>query len=360
MTGWVELILGMLGNLASAFVYLAVCALAVYLQYREYRRHWPYSGAAWWAIKLATPASVALIVLLALALFNTDGMEGLAVFYSGLFVALLLAPLGISLIARMLGVGRLDALRASGSLVLTFMVVWFAGAGALNSVSNMGTGDLEGRAEYIAFRRAAENAPEATSEIRHSGTDVFLLPDGSRLVHLAFAIQPGYGIHTADVRTQRTHGGGNSESFNSTLGSCATDGIYHMTTVLNESEHFDVRLRFHAGSPETMVEFRGDYRFPRADSASLRSLVLEYANGELRTPVPLPAHAVSVFTDGGVLKVETLLPPREERVVGMHPRARCFAGALASVSGVDKVEATLYSEEQYRKLQYELPLRRLD
>lgn len=360
MTGYIEVILGMLGNLASAFAYLAVCALAVYLQYREYRRHWPYGGGAWCAIKLATPACVALIVLLALVLFNTDGMEGLAVFYTGLFVALFLAPLGISLIARMVGVARVDALRASGSLVLTFIVVWFAGAGALNSVSNMGMSNFEERAEYITFRRTAENAPAAIDEIRHSGTDVFLLPDGSRLVHLAFAIKPGYGIHTADVRTQRTHGGGNSESFNGTLGSCATEGTYHMTTVLTESEHFDVRLRFHAGSPETMVEFRGDYLFPRADSASLPSLALEYANGELRTPVPLPANFVSLVVDGGVLEVQELLPAREGRVIGMHTRSRCFADPLALVTGVEKVEATLYSEEQYRKLHYELPLRRLD
>ena len=360
MVGWIELTLGMLGNLVSTFVYLAVCALAVYLQYREYRRHWPYPGAAWWAVKLGTPAAVVVIVLLALALFNTDGMEGLAVFYSGLFVSLFFVPLGISLVARMLGVARLDALRASGSLVMTFMVVWFAGAGAFNSVSNMGTGNLEERAEYIAYRHAAENAPRASGEIRHSGTDVFLLPDGSRLVHLAFAIQPGYGIHTADVRTLRTDGSGNSESFNGTLGSCATDGVYHMMTVLTESEHFDVRLRFHAGSPETMVEFRGDYRFPRTDAASLRSLVLEYVNGELRTPVPLPANFVSIFADGGVLKVEELLPPREERMAGMHPRARCFADPLVSVTDIEKVEATLYSEEQYRRLRYELPLRRHD
>lgn len=55
---------------------------------------------------------------------------------------------------------------------------------------------------------------------------------------------------------------------------------------------------------------------------SRQSLVLEYADGELRTSMPLPAHAVSIVVDGGMLNVEQLLPPQEERVVGMHPRRR--------------------------------------
>ena len=357
--GWLQLYLDMAGDALGALVYVAMCAGAVFFQYYEYRRLWNHSHAAWWALKLVTPAAVGLIVLLALTVFDIDGLEGLAVFYIGLLVALFLGPFLIAQVARLLGVPPRDSVGVSGSLLLTLMVLWFAGSGAGNSIANMGRGNHEGRAEYLAYRHAAENAPAAQGEVTFAGSDTWLLPDGTRLAHLAFAIAPGYGLHTTDVRTLRTHGGGNSKSFSGTLGTCVTTGTYHILTVLNESEHFDVRLRFHAGNPDSMVEFRGDYAFPLSDKIRLRPLVLNYDGSELETPVPLPGYFLTLqFEDGTELKASDLLPEQTERIVGMTPGSRCLSGSLPGVYTLAQVRATLYSEEEYRKRYFELPLRR--
>jgi len=357
--GWLDLAFDFAGSILGAVVYAAFCVAAIYAQYHEYRRAWKHGTAAWWTIKLATPCSVALVVGLALLLFDTEGMEGLAVFYLGILAALLLSPVLIGGFTRLFGIPAADALKAAASLILSLLVLWFAGAGVLNSLSGLPAGDLEAKAEYRAFRHAAESAPAASGQVELAASDVWLLPDGARLIHLAFDIEPGYQIYTIDVRTLRTHPGGNSDSFNGTLGSCVTADTYHMTTVLHDSEFFDVSLRFHAGTPASMVEFRGDYRFPKADAVSAGPLVLEYRDNTLLTPVPLPGYFLSLyFADGSELTVRDLLPEEQERTAGMYPGNQCFTGGLPGVYKLRRVEATLYSEEQSRKLRFELPLRR--
>ncbi len=157
------------------------------------------------------------------------------------------------------------------------------------------------------------------------------------------------------MRTLRTHGGGRSSSWNSTLGKCVSPDTYHITNILDAGEQFDVRLRFHAGTPESMVEYIGEYSFPRSEVAQTRFLELEYANGALTSPVPLPAYWLTLhFADGRTAKMGELMPSDGQRIIGMSARNRCLIEPVTIEGKIDRVEAILYSEQHYKKQSFNL------
>ncbi len=356
LSAWLQIALDFAGSMLSLAFYSALVAIMLIYQYYEYTRLWPHGRLSWWLIKVATPLSVLAIVWLALSLFGTSGMEGLAVFYLGLFGGLLATPVMIVVSSRLASIPPRHAFLASGTLLMCVYTGWFAVAGAGNSLGDLESDNLESRADYLAYKYAADHAASADGVISLAAQDSVRLPDGSRLAHLAFRVRDGYQIHTIRVRTGNQQGSGR---WSSTLGTCVSPGILHITSVLDTSEQFGVQLRFHAGSPETMVEFRGDYSFPSSEESQLEFLTLRLHQGKLSSPVPLPAYWMTVYFSGTrQAKMEQLMPVETGRWLGMAPGRRCFVNEVEVGTGVERVEAILYSEEHYRRSSYLLPLSR--
>lgn len=347
LQGWLDVGVDYLGHTLSLLFYAAVLLAAVLYHAYELRRQWPHSAASWWGVKLAVVPFGTGLVFAALGLFNTEGMAGLAVFYLGLFAALIVSPLAVAWIAALvLALPRADTTRIAVSLVLSLVVGWFAAAGLGNAWQGLGRGNSAERAEYQAYRRAAERATPVTDEVREISQQVAGLPGGERYIALGFAIAPGYQIYAIDVRTARNHGGGNSESWSGTLGTCDRPGQLFITNVLDAAEWFEVRLRFHAGTPGSMVEFSRRYNLPRGDYPPL---ALHVEEGQLYSQWPLPSRGLELI--GAVPSFDEATAPGV-----MHPGNGCFLGPVPVLDSRRSVRATLYSEELYSKRHYELPV----
>ena len=89
------------GYLVLAGVYLAILASLVAWQVYEFRRLWSHSAWIWWVIKLATPATAILFILLSLPFTgNAAEFAGLAAMYFGLFFWLVGGPILIAVAVK--------------------------------------------------------------------------------------------------------------------------------------------------------------------------------------------------------------------------------------------------------------------
>lgn len=357
LSAWFDLILIYTGGVVGLLINALIVAAAIAWQVYEYRKLWPHPKSVWWLIKIATPLLVVGIVALALLVFDIEGMAGLAVFYLSLFAALITAPVLIVLVGKIWSIPRVISFMAAVSLLSSLWVSWFAINGLSNNVATVSIRDPGKRVEYLAFKHAAENADVADGVIWLTGRDSFLLPDGERMIHLAFHVPQGYKIHGADVRTKRSHGGGDSGAWNSTLGSCVSPGHYHMTNVLDKGESFDVRLRFHQDTVDSMVQFIGEYEFRIDGTNNILQLIIDSETEQLRLPVPVPANWLSiVFTGAEAVVAHSLLPPVGDLDMAMVPGNRCLTGPLPALRSVESVSLELYSEDHYRRSRYSIPI----
>lgn len=348
-----------LGSLLALLLHVATIAAVLVWQVYERRRIWPHSTISWLVVKLATPALVVGLVLLILTIFNTDGMEGLAVFYGGILVSLVLAPILLIGLARALNLKVAASAISVFSMLMLLSVLWFSGAGVANQWDSLSRSNSEGRAEYLAMKIAAERAGSAEGVVSLRKQEAFALPDQRRLIHLAFDVSSDYQLHTIEVRTPSERSPYSMPNWSSTLGSCVEPGVFHMASVLDRGEAFDVRLRWHKGDPASMVEFVGEYRFPRSDQAILPAFSAHLVGTRLTLPMPLLAGWVHFAGDDEAsFTGETLLPPSSERVLGMHPSGRCLPIANEVTAAFSTIDVVLYSEAAYQRQRVRLPTQR--
>jgi len=352
-TGWMKIATEFAGSLLGLVLYSVAIVALVAFQIYEYRKSWQHRRRSWWLIKAATPLLVIGLLASTMLFFDTSGMEGLAIFFAGAFASLLAAPLLLVGLARKLGVPAMDTLSASVSLLASLFIGWFAIAGIQNSAQGINSYDVDERAEYLAFRHAADNAGSTNDEIVLAAQHAYLLPDGQLLIHLEFHIAPNFRIQSIDVRIPDVGGQGR---WSSTQGTCATPGSLHITSVLNIAEQIDVRLRFHSGTPSSMVEFKGEFPFPQKNRDVIPPLQLRYEGGQLSTPVPMPAHLIRLSLGNDVAQLLVDHVPLPDAPLVMHENSRCFAESISVGDGIEQVNAQLYSDERSRKLLYSIPL----
>ncbi|MFK8049697.1 MAG: hypothetical protein AB8B81_14825 [Halioglobus sp.] len=236
------------------------------------------------------------------------------------------------------------------------VVAWFAVAGIGNNASNIGVGDVARRVEYLAFKHAAKNPGSANGLIALTAKDALRLPSGQRVIHLAFRVADGYRLYGMDVQTKRSYGGGRSDSWNSTLGMCVTSDAYHLTNVLDTGESFNVRLKFHQGTPKSMIEFIGNYQFPMTQVSHLPWIKLDYDGQYLSSPIPLPAAWATVNDSGPGHTIQSLLPEHQREYFGIAPGNDCWSGPLAISGDFLGITQGLYIEEHYRRVFIDLPV----
>ncbi len=357
----IEMSADWLGALLGLILHIAVIIAVLAWHVVERRRVWPHSTFSWVAVKLATPVLIVGLVFLILSIFNTDGMEGLAVFYGGILVALVLAPILLVGLARVLNLDVVASAIAVFSTLFTLSVLWFSGNGVVNQWGSLTRVQSEERAEYLAMKIAAEHADSADGIVSLRSKEAFALPDQKRLIHLAFDVDPDYRLHTIDVRTPNERSPTIMPNWSSTLGSCVEPGVFHMASVLDTGEEFDIRLRWHRGDPASMVEFVGEYRFPRSDRAGMPIFAASLASTRLTMPMPILSGWVHFERDdGSAYTGEALLPPSSERLLGMHPSARCLPVSLELSEQPSAIDVELYAEAAYERQRVRIPLLRKD
>lgn len=355
----IEMSADWLGSLLGLLVYIAVIGAVLFWHYIERRRVWPHSTLSWLAVKVATPLLIVGFLFLIMSVFDTSGMEGLAVFYLGLLASSILAPIALIWLARALGLDLTASAIAVFTTLVTLGMLWFAGNGVANQWESLTRENSPERAEYLAMKIAAERAGTADGVVSLRTQQAFALPDQQRLIHLAFDVDPDYQLHTIDVRTPSERSPDKMPGWSSTLGSCVEPGVFHMASVLEGGEAFDVRLRWHQGNPDSMVEFVGEYRFPASNRVELPSFAGGLDGTHLTMPMPILAGWVHFQGDeDAAYNGEALLPAQSERLLGMHPSARCLPVAIEVKGQVSEIEVELYSEAAYRRQRVLLPLLR--
>ncbi|MGK0172433.1 MAG: hypothetical protein ACI9W2_004170, partial [Gammaproteobacteria bacterium] len=122
--------------------------------------------------------------------------------------------------------------------------------------------------------------------------------------------------------------------------------MYHITNVLDAGEQFDVRLRFHSGSPDSMVEFAGEYQFPMRESVGAEHLAFAFDGARLHTPVPLPAKWLSLkLANTKTIDVASLLPQETlNEPMAMAAGNRCFVDSVRVVGELESATLQLYSQ----------------
>ncbi|MCR9276517.1 MAG: hypothetical protein NXH85_00990 [Pseudomonadaceae bacterium] len=357
----IEMSANWLGSLLGLLVHIAtICAILAWQLY-EYRRLWPHSTLGWLALKLASPALVVGFVYLGLAVFDTEGMAGLAVFYGGIAIGLVLVPILLIGFARALSLDVTASAIAVLSMFLLLSVLWFSGHGLVNQWASLTRENSEGHAQYLALKIAARHADSADGVVSLRTKEAFSLPDQRRLIHLAFNVDPDYQLYSIDVRTPSEQSPDSMPTWSGTLGSCVEPGIFHMASVLERGEKFDVRLRWNQGDAASMVEFVGEYEFPRSEHADLPVFAGRLAGTQLTMPMPVLAGWVHVDSvDHEPFTGEALLPAQTERTLGMHPSGRCLPMVTQLPAPVSSIEVEMYSEAAYQRQRLRLPLLRTD
>jgi hypothetical protein len=352
MSATIEIVQTLVGVLVGTGLSLAFIMAVTYWQYYEYRRQWPHGLRLWVVQKLLTLASGGLLIALAFLIASgVSGMEALGIFYLGLFLGLAAGPFTSASVGRLLGVPFRDALRVSGSLVAVLLVYWFSGASLANAYVNISGVDYAAQKEYLAFKHAADHAATADGAITLADQQMLRLNDGRRLIHLAFHIAPGYQIHAIEVQMHRSWGGNDKPFFNSTVGQCFSIDTLHLTNVLDSNESLEVRLRFHKGTPDSMVEYRAPFSFPAGAAEGF--LDARRTDDAIRFPVPLPANSVWLMRDKERIPATVLLPAATDGgLPGTPADSRCIVAPLLPVTNVDHVVAALYSEELYKRIEY--------
>ncbi len=337
------------GHLLSVVVGTLVIAAMFYWQYYEWRVTWQHSKTAFIAIKALVPIAAGVFMGIGIAIASgTSGMEGLGVFYLAIIATIVLAPLSGGWVARLFQVPFADAMRITSSLVALVVVCWFAGHSVAGGLNAMLTTDYEKRDEYQSFKKAASNASPAGDLIRLEETRQLRMPDGQRLIYAFFHIDESLQFHQElAVAMQRSWS--RDDMFRSTIGGCFSETGYHLTNIIDEGESVTVRLRWHAGSPESMVEHMSVISFPAVEPYEYFQAFLH--NGELSLPVPLPAARVQVEKEGGIVEGKVLYASSELGHEGRKPNARCLPISMY-VGEVERLHFRGYSEEHYQHVDY--------
>lgn len=352
MTADLKIIANLAGHLITMLVALALIAGVCYLQWFEYRRSWPNSKGAYWLVKLGTLAVGSLIVGLGvLVATGISGMEALGVFYLGLFIGIIGAPFLTAQLCRIFGLPAADSMRLSVSIVVLVLVFWFAGSAVVGSGVALKSVDYAKRKDYLQLQSAEAKAPDATGEIRFLKKDQWRLPDGKRLIHMAFAIAPEFQLRKQEVKLARDWGR-SEEYFRGTLGGCFTDGVYHMTNVLAAAQEITVRIVVYDGRGETMRSLTETYQFPD-DPASVSGYFQVYEDaGRITLPVSVPARRVFIVGTDGQQPLLSKLPTAETGgVAGSHPNGRC--APLEFSGNIEIIKAEFYAEESYQHFSYQ-------
>ena len=345
-----EIIGDLAGYTISLLISLALIGGVLYLQWYEFR-HWQHSKLSFWLLKLATPVAGVLIVLFSLMLGSgVEGLEALAFFYGGILAALVGAPFLMIALGKLFGVPPPDTMRAAASVVLLFVVLWFSGASAFNSLTLISSTDYEDRREYLSFERGDESGPDTTDEVQLVRHLQWRLPDGKRLIYIEFQVDPTLVFRRFQVQMDRQWGSG--ESWGGLNGGCITPGHYHVTNVIDKAEFMDVRLVVHEGTAETLRVFRDRVEFPDTDDAIDGYFQIFSYNGELTFPVPLPASRITLVQGDVEINLQDDVPGRTPRQYkGVHAnRDDCLEPTIMNTA--DHVKIALHAEELYAHLYY--------
>jgi hypothetical protein len=344
-----EIVAGAAGHLVWALLSLAAIGVLLWVQVREYRSEWREARGSWWAIKLGVPFGGLVVVGLALFLVrDTQGFTGLAVFYAGVVLWLVAGPFVVgALVARAAGVPRSLAMRAAGTLVAFFVVAWFGGASAANSLvaAFRPVGDLDAKVEYEAFARILESTPPPAGDaVRLIDERVYAMPDDRRLVHLAWAVDPDLEFHGQRVRVGEPAG---PSIWNSTLGHCRAPGEFHLTNVLEAGEWLEVRLAWHRGTPASAVGVEHRIESAPGTERQLPWLAVRLREERLEVPVPVPEHLLDwLMPDDGRLARRNHGRHFGE---GAYSR-RCLFAPIEAPAGAAGARVSFYSEERHDRV----------
>ena len=229
---------------------------------------------------------------------------------------------------------------------------------AANSVAALTSVDYDKHKEYLTLQSAADNAPLANGEIRFLEQDQWRLPDGKRLIHLAFAIISEFQLRKQEVKLDRDWGQSGG-FFPGTLGGCFTETVYHMTNALTAAEEIVVRIVVYDGSAESMRSLIQTYHFPD-DPGAMSGYFQVYEHGErLTLPTPVPAKRLYLSNGDERKLLLSKLPPAETGgIAGSNPDGRC--APLDSPGGTETITAEFYSEESYEYFPYQFVPRQIE
>ncbi|MEM7365569.1 MAG: hypothetical protein AAF525_16230 [Pseudomonadota bacterium] len=341
--------LEILGDLAGYTIGLLIALTLIggvlYLQWYEFC-HWQHSRLSFWILKLTTPAAGLLIVVFALMLgAGVEGLEALGFLYGGILAALVGAPFVMIALGKLFGVPAPDTLRSAASVVLLFVVLWFSGASAFNSLNLMFGTNYSERHEYLSWEAADDTDALVTDEVTIVRESQFRLPDGKRFIYLVFAVDPEVEIRRFQVSMDRQW---TSNTFwGGIQGSCVTPGHYHFTNVVDEVEALDIRFLVHRGTPDSMRVLKQTISFPNADDETDGYFQVFTHGGFLTLPVPLPASRVTLVRGDDEINQQDDVPGRTPRQYkGVHSnQVDCLDEEL--FADADLVRIELHAEELY-------------
>lgn len=322
---------------ASGFaIYGLGAAAAIGWQVWEYRSIWPHSGKAWWLVKLSVPLLGFGILLLAMAAFPSSGMEALAGFYLGLLLAIIGVPLLIFGLARF---GQLKASAcgtAAASLIGSAVLLWFCGHGLANQLSYtqswVQAQTPEAKANQ-ALRDAANNPRPVGGEVALVGEAGYLLADGSVLVHLEFDVDAQLQVFAIDVANEVA-----PDRFQTLTTTCVDGDRLHAFVTGRSGLGYDVRSRWHRGTPETMVVSQTSHRIPDPDRETLGRYIVHARGAHADFPTPVRRLQLEVRKrDGRYLTESDVADPSAVARLGMHARNSCLTTTLVADEAIDAV-----------------------
>ncbi len=358
MSSLVEIIGRLGGSLLIVVFNLAVLVLLVLWQRYEYRHQWAHGFRRYVVMKASLVAS--LVVLGLAALMSTRlvvGMEGLAVFYAGLLVAIITAPLLSAAVGRGLGIPLRDSVQVTGSLIVALLTGWFLAASLFNQLASIAGFDYQAQKAYLDEKYAAEHAAPAGDRIVLADRGMYRLPDASRLIWLAFRVAPGYQVRSLEVSMARTNNPRQDKFFSGMESVCYTGGTVHLLTVLDRNEELDVRMRFGQGTPTTVIEYQGRFDFPDTPEAQTGYLEATVKDNALSFPLPLPARSIILSKENKRIPATTFLAPADDAgLANTAATMRCITDPISPIDGVDHVEVYLVSDERNARKDYYLRL----
>lgn len=324
---------------------------AIVLNVWEYRRYWRGRPATWAITKLGVPLSAVFVIGGALLLAQgTEGFTGLLFFYVGIFVWLGLGPfIAAFTVGRMFGVPAKLAIGSGFSFIALIVVGWFGAAGIFNAVSQFSrtAGNYDELKAYHAFKRAAADPAAAGESVTQVVERLFLLPDGRRLLHVAFNVDPALELYRLEVRVRKP-GSRREPVFSGTIGHCLLAGELHLTNVLDKAEWLEYRISWHRGSPESMVGVSG--RFDPVKFERPPYLEVRVERERIDAAVPFPRHYVALRRLGDEGSNDYV---DYARLAGGEPfGSGCLASPLSLPVPVNAARLTFYSEELNKPLGY--------